>query len=101
MLSQSDADIDAMIAAFDPVTIVWGAFSAQGIRDAWDTEVLQSEGKGVVVGLLALQVRTSAIDGLQIGAEVIVDGATYTVRDRQRPIESADGALTHLLLKKA
>ena len=100
-MSQLDDDIDAMIAAFDPVTVVFGQYTTNAIRDVWDQEVLRGTESGVIVGFLALQIRTNALPGLEVGSDVIVNGEPYTVRDRQRPIDAADGALTHLLLKKA
>lgn len=114
-MNQFDDDLDTMFTDFDPVTVVFGSDSTQAIRDAWDQEVLPGSGdKGMVVALLALLIKTSALPGLKIGHEVLVydtqdpvtgqpigDGIRYIVRDRNRPIESADGALTHLLLKVA
>lgn len=111
-MTQFDDDIDTMLADFDPKTLVFGSYAGNAIRDEWDADVLPGTEKGVVVELIALLVKTSAFPGLKIGSSVtlydqdangqrIEPGASYRVRDRARPIESADGALTHLLLANA
>jgi hypothetical protein len=97
-VSQFDDDIDTMLSDFDPVTLVFGPYSGTALRDVWDQEILPGPEKGVVVEFLALMIRTSAFPGLKVGSEVVVDGVPYIIRDRTRPIQDADGALTHLLL---
>lgn len=110
-MSQFDDDIDTMLADFGEQVLVLGAASGNAIRDAWDEDVQRGvDGRGVTVGLVAMLVRTSAFPGLANGVTVVVQdkdatgapiapGAQYKVVDRQRPIESADGRLTRLLLQ--
>lgn len=110
-MSRFDDDIDTMLADFDPVTLVFGSLSANAITESWDEDVLPSIEKGVMAAQLALLVKTSAFPGLKIGSSVVVcqqdasrnpilPGVAYTVRDRQRPLLYADGAITHILLEK-
>jgi hypothetical protein len=113
-VSVFDDDIDTMLEDFDPVWLVFGSSTGNAISDAWDEESLASRvtGKGVALDSLALLIKTSAFPGLKIGSVVVVQqkdgagqpvtpGVSYNVLDRQRPIEYADGRITHILLQLA
>lgn len=95
-----DADLDAMLGGLDSVTLAFGAYSGPAVQDTWDEDTAPGVERGVMAGRLALQFRTSAFPGLAIGSAVTVDGVSYVVADRRRPIDAADGRLTQVLLRK-
>jgi len=89
-----DADIDAIVSAFDPVPVVHGGTTGVGIVDVVDRDMLQgvSAALGEVHGLT---VRTSAFPGLKVGDPISVDGTAYKVIDRKR---IDDGRITICVL---
>jgi len=111
-VSAFDDDIDTMLEDFDPVWLVDGVSSGNATSEVWDEDVLHGANKGVMSGSLALLIKTSQFPNLKIGAYVLVQqkdstgapvlpGTSYQVMDRQRPIQYADGGLTHVLLQAA
>lgn len=89
-----DADIDAMLGAIDPVTVVFSGHTGVGACDIVDRDML--EGVSAAIGEIRnLQVRTSAFPGLAVGVLVTVDGTPYRVIDRKRV---DDGRVTLLAL---
>jgi hypothetical protein len=99
-VSQFDDDLDTMLADFDPVSVVFGTYSGQGLRDLWDEEVSHGTEAGVVYERQALILKTSAFPGLLTGSLLLCDGEPYVVTGRGRPADSADGRLTLVYLKR-
>jgi hypothetical protein len=90
-----DQDIPALLADTGvPVTI--GGVTGTGLLDEND-QVLVSDRNGgeVLVPMTTLTVQSSAFPDLRIDTAVIVNGTTYTVRER---LKTGDAALTKILL---
>ncbi|NMV37240.1 head-tail joining protein [Ralstonia insidiosa] len=94
-----DADIPAMLADFGVPVAFDGITDQKGIVDYVDSVTLKENGiAGVVNKAITVQLQTSAFPSLvannAIQKRIVVDGVTYTVRDR---LQQTDGAMTHLL----
>ena len=81
-LAFGDADITAMFADIGrPITV--GGVAAKGFLNEADVIVVQDVERGqVLVKATTLIVQTSAFPGVAVGAAVIVNSKSFTVRGR-------------------
>lgn len=95
-----DADIPAMMADFGVSVTFDGITLPQGvIMDYVDNVTLKENGiAGVINKAITAMLQTSEFPSLvannAVGKPIVVDGVTYTVRQR---LQQSDGAITHLL----
>jgi hypothetical protein len=91
-----DADIEVMLGDFG-VPMTFGAYTGKCLVDLADQEMVPTI-TGALVEVRIGTIRTAAFPGLAVGSTVVVDGTTYTVRDRKRV---GDGRLTIIALGAA
>lgn len=96
-MSAWDADIDAMISAMDPETLVFGTYSAQVVVNTTDGSMLEQRESHIVGRKLFCWCRSSAVPGITIGSVVTLRGATWKVSDFTR---GGDGRAVTLYLEK-
>lgn len=93
-----DGDVAALFADMGvPVSI--NGTPGRGLVDENDQIVVTNNGRGEVVGgVHTVTVQTSQFPPITNGQAVIVDGVTYSVRQR---LKEGDAALTKILLGSA
>lgn len=96
-----DDDLDTMFDDFPSVDIVCGTASGKGFKDVEDMEVLSGMERGVIGEGILLTFPTARFPDLVIGSALTVDGVAMKVRDRRRPKDYADGAVTCAWVVKA
>lgn len=109
-MTQFDDDLLSMFTGLPSVTVTFGATSGPAFLNVSTEDVLTGMEKGVVGGVLTLELPTARFPGLKVGSAVTVDGvvngvvlvaAPFTVRDRRQPGHYVDGAITGVDLVKA
>lgn len=91
-----DGDIAVLIQNTGGVPITVDGVSGFGLMDHSDEILFSDQNRGtVVVGMPTLTIQTSAFPNAKIGSVVVVDGVTYTVRERMR---QGDGGVSKLML---
>lgn len=90
-----DGDVAALFADMGvPITIA--GTSGLGLVDENDQIVVSNNGRGEVVGgIHTVTVQTSKFPPIANGQAIVVDGVTYTVRQK---LKEGDAALTKILL---
>jgi hypothetical protein len=90
-------DIGPLIALDFGTPVTIAGTPGLGIVDENDSIVVTNNGRAeVITGVHTVQVETAAFPTITNGQAIIVDGVTYSVRQRQK--EGGDGGLTKILL---
>ena len=82
------------------VDVTIGGVTKKGLVDTPDRVLLEVMGDraGVIGAMISVLLKTNDFPGLKVGDALVVDGATYTARERLR---EGDGALVRVMCKKA
>jgi hypothetical protein len=102
-VTQFDDDLADCFDAdeFPSKQLSYNGVTAPVWTNEWDQTAFDGPAGGVIAGAVQIECPTGQFPGIAIGAAVTLDGVNYTVRDRLRPIEMVDGAITYLLLVKS
>ncbi len=88
------ADLDALLAQLG-VSVTYGATTVNGLVDREDLFQADPSGLQVSVRRQVVRVKTGALAALAVNSTIVVDGATYHIRDVSL---EGDGAITVITL---
>ena len=93
-----DSEIAGMLNDFG-VSVVFEGVTGKGLVDYSDAVTFRENGiAGVINKAITVTLQTSAFTSLAamnaVGKTIMVDGVSYTVRER---LQQSDGALTHVM----
>lgn len=90
-----DADVDAILGAFDPEPLEFNGTTVDAVPTEEDRSISTGEGTNTLIRELSVQVRNSAIPGIKRGSTVTFRSVVRKVRDLER---SGDGRILTLFL---